>query len=331
MNPEHKPPFTFRLWPIAVALVLLALGFWLYSFFHRPNPSEEVTVARGEIIHAVYATGTVEPVYWAMLSPQKTGRLVEILHYEGDAVAKGEVVARMEDRVVKERLHEAQVSLHFQTKEAARYRALAKTGAASRARAEDAEQAYGEAKARVQALQRELGDLTLAAPMKGVVLRRDVELGETIQAGESAFWVGSPKPLRITAEVDEEDIGKVKLGQAALIKADAFPEQVFEGKVNEITPQGDPVNKVFRVRVALPDNTPLMINMTVEANIVTRRTADALLIPSDSEEDGFVWRIARGKKKKTPVKIGIRNDTQVQVLEGLNEGDRILRTPPARK
>lgn len=317
---------------LAFTLLLLlagaALVYGFYTITSGKRTLDTVTTSRTEIIRAVYATGTVEPVNWTMLSPEKIGRLVEIVHNEGEKVAKGDVVARMESRIVNERLQEAKERFAYTTKEVERKRTLMKSGAVSRSDAENAEREYGEARERVHQLQREIEDLKLVSPVNGVVLRREVEIGETVQAGEAAFWVGSPKPLRITAEVDEEDIGQVKLGQVALIKADAFPDQVFEGKVSEITPQGDPVNKVFRARVALPDDALLMINMTVEVNIVTERIPDALVIPAESEKNGFAWQVTNGRKRKVPVKTGIRNETQVQILEGLKEGDVILRTAP---
>lgn len=314
---------------LLLAGVVLAYGF--YAVTSGKRALDTVTVSRTEIIRAVYATGTVEPVNRTMLSPEKTGRLMEIVHNEGEKVTKGDVVARMESRLVEERLQEAQEHLIYVTKEAKRNRKLVTSGAVSRKQAEDAEREYGETRERVHQLRRELEDLKLVSPVDGLVLRREAEIGETVQAGEAAFWVGSPKPLRITADVDEEDIGQVKLGQVALIKADAFPNRVFEGKVNEITPQGDPVNKVFRVRIALPDDAPLMINMTVEVNIITERIPNALVIPAESESGSYVWQVINGKKQKTPVKTGIRNETQVQILEGLKEGDVISRKPPEGK
>jgi multidrug efflux pump subunit AcrA (membrane-fusion protein) len=148
-----------------------------------------------------------------------------------------------------------------------------------------------------------------------------------VQAGTPVMWVGQLKPLRITAEVDEEDIGAVRVGQEALIKADAFPGQIFTGKVSEVTPKGDPVNKVFRTRLSLPDEAPLLIGMTAEVNIITQRVPDALLIPSSAELGGKVWR----RDGPAEVTIGIRSENEVQVLKGLGEGDEVLRTPPAPK
>ena len=122
-----------------------------------------------------------------------------------------------------------------------------------------------------------LDDYTITAPMDGVVLRRDGEVGEIAEAGQILFRVGVPKPLQVVAEVNEEDIPRVAVGQTVLLRTDAFPDRRLEGKVREITPMGDAVAKTYRIRIALPDDTPLQLGMSVEANVVTREKADALL------------------------------------------------------
>jgi HlyD family secretion protein len=312
---------------IAILLAAIAIGAVYISTKTVAN-SDTVTVTRKQVIRAVYATGTVEPVQWAKLAPHKTSRLLEYVFDEGQAVAKGSVVAQMENHVEKEKLAEAQARLEFSNKELERYSALVKQNAVSRKQLEDAQRAQKESQAQVQAILQELKDLTLISPLDGIVLRRDVEHGETVQAGEVIFWVGQPKPLRISAEVDEEDIAQVAVGQKALIKSDAYPDQVFEGKVSEITPKGDSVNKVFRVRVALPDDAPLLTGMTTEVNIIVKTVENALVVPKDSESGGKVWRITGGKPKENPVKTGIKGDTDIEIINGLQEGDIVLRQAP---
>ncbi len=123
----------------------------------------------------------------------------------------------------------------------------------------------------------------------GVVLRRDGEIGEIAEAGQILFRVGIPKPLQVVAEVNEEDIPRVKIGQVVLFRTDAFPNQRLEGTVREITPMGDVAAKTFRIKVALPDDTPLKPGMSVEANIITREKPNALLIPADAVQGDAVF------------------------------------------
>ena len=83
------------------------------------------------------------------------------------------------------------------------------------------------------------------------------------------------EPLQIVAEVNEEDIPRVTIGQTVLLRSDAFTGTALKGTLHEITPAGDPVAKTFRIRIALPDDTPLKVGMSVEANVVTREKPDA--------------------------------------------------------
>ena len=136
-----------------------------------------------------------------------------------------------------------------------------------------------------------LDNYTITAPMDGVVLRRDGEVGEIAEPGQILFRVGVPKPLQVVAEVNEEDIPRVAVGQTVLLRTDAFLGRRLEGKVREITPMGDPVAKTYRIRIALPDDTPLIAGMSVEANVVTREKPNALLVPADAVQGTTVFVI----------------------------------------
>ncbi len=151
-----------------------------------------------------------------------------------------------------------------------------------------------------------IADYTIVAPMDGVVLRRDGEVGEIAEAGQILFRVGVPKPLQVVAEVNEEDIPRVEIGQTVLFRTDAFPDRRLEGKVREITPMGDVVAKTYRIKMALPDDTPLKPGMSVEANVVTREKPDALLIPADAVQGNAVFVLDGATVRKREVKVGIR-------------------------
>lgn len=168
-----------------------------------------------------------------------------------------------------------------------------------------------------------INDYTIEAPMDGVVLRRDGEIGEIAEAGQVLFRVGVPKPLQVVAEVNEEDIPRVAVGQTVLFRTDAFPGRRLEGKVSEITPMGDVAAKTFRVKMALPDDTPLQPGMSVESNIVTREKANALLIPADALQGNAVFVIDGNRVRRREVAIGIRGTRAVEVLSGLKDGERV--------
>jgi RND family efflux transporter MFP subunit len=174
-----------------------------------------------------------------------------------------------------------------------------------------------------------LADYTITSPMDGVVLRRDGEIGEIAEPGQILFRVGVPKPLQVVAEVNEEDIPRVAAGQTALLRTDAFVGRRLAGKVHEITPMGDAVAKTYRIRIALPDDTPLHVGMSVEANVVTREKAGALLIPADALQGAVVLVVDRSRVRRRAVEVGIRGTRSVEIVAGLKEGELVASPAPA--
>jgi RND family efflux transporter MFP subunit len=312
---------------VGVIVVLLAgaAGWWRYG--QGPQVSTAVA-ARGTAVEIVYATGGVEPVRWAKVASVIRDRIIEICDCEGKAVANGDVLARLDDREVQAQMKELRAREDFAKREMSRVSDLVTRGSATT-------QAYERASMDLQQLQglisvqiEKIGDYTILAPMDGIVLRRDGEIGEIAESGQILFRVGVPLPLQVVAEVNEEDIPRVALQQTVLFRTDAFPDRQLEGRVREITPMGDVVAKTYRIKVALPDDTPLKPGMSVEANIVTRERPDALLVPAGALQGDAVFVIDGNRLRKREVKIGIRGTRAVEVLSGLKDGERVVAPAP---
>jgi hypothetical protein len=118
--------------------------------------------------------------------------------------------------------------------------------------------------------------LVLRAPLDGMVLRRDGEVGEIVGPTDVLFWVGPPAPMQVVAEINEEEITRIAVGQKAFLRSEAFTNKALRATVSQITPKGDPTRKSFRVYLLLPRDTPLRIGMTVEVNIIYREKAAAV-------------------------------------------------------
>jgi len=317
-----------RLLGFAALAVAIAAGAWLAREQMRPEVTVE-TPTRGPAVEAVYATGVVEPVHMAKVAPVAAGRLLAVLRRDGEAVKKGTPLARLDDREARGNLELLVARRDFLRRERDRQHELFEKKFIARQALERAESDLAQAEAALAAARRPLSEMVLVSPMDGVVLRQDGEPGEMVTAGQTLFWVGEPKKLRITTEVDEEDIPRVAPGQKALVKSDAFPGRALEGKVGEITPKGDPLNKNYRVRIALPADTPLRIGMTVEVNIVVRTVADALLVPATAVANGRVFVVNEGRAHAREVKVGVRGTQKVQIESGLEGNERVIASPPA--
>ncbi len=312
---------------IAVAVIVSAAAG--YVFLGRGVAVGIAVPERGMAVDSVYATGTVEPVTWAQVSSVVPGRLAEVKVHDGDTVREGDMLARLDDREARANLRQLEAREKYWQEELARQRSLETRGVASRASYERTQSEFLQAKEATAAAQQRLEDLVLRAPIGGAVLRQDGEIGEVVDKKQTLFSIGQPRPLRITADVDEEDIVRLAPGQKVLVKADAFPGRPLTGTVTVITFKGDPINKTFRVRVSLPDDTPLLVGMTVEINVIARETAEALLVPAEAIRSGHVFVVVDGRAKRVPVKIGARGTAKIEIVEGLSSDARVIVAAPA--
>jgi len=206
-----------------------------------------------------------------------------------------------------------------------------------------------QAKAQVQSsqaslmqLEEQLSYTTIVAPMDGVILSRDVEVGAAVSSilvlGSTATLVmteGDIAQVYVQGKVDEADIAHVYMNQPARIKVESFRDRVFYGKVTKIAPLGVEKDNVttFEVRVSI-DNPggELKANMTANAEILLDEHKGVLTVPEnavvyDGQKNATVEIPAKGTKegkKKVPVKVGISNGSVTEVLGGLREGDQVV-------
>lgn len=285
-----------------------------------------VTPQRGAATEAVYATGTVEPTRQLTLAPRVTGRMVELLADEGQMVKKGAMMARFEDADTAARIVRLTAERDLAQREFDRKKTLYDRKFISADAYENAETALATATAQLDEAKASQTYQHLIAPDDSTVIRRDGEAGDIIQAGQPVFYMSCCAHMRITAEVDEEDIPKIKEGQDVVIQSDAFQGQVFHGTVASITPKGNEVSRSFRVRISIDDYAPLMIGMTAETNIIISKKDQALLIPTAAiGKGGVVEKVGPDNRTQlVTVKTGIADMEQTEIIEGLTEQDRIV-------
>src|SRR3954469_496467 len=212
----------------------------------------------------------------------------------------------------------------------------------SQARVSEARAQVAQAQAASDRASEDLANATLRAPIRGTVLTRDVELGSPVSSilnlGANATLVmtlGDIEKVFVRGKVDEADIGHVRLGQTARITTETFRDRVFTGRVTEIAPIGAEKDNVttFSVKVSIDNpGNELKANMTANAEIILEELPDSLLIPEaavtyDAKRNAFVDVVdagARNGRRRVPVKVGIGNGTRMQVLGGLNAGDKVV-------
>jgi HlyD family secretion protein len=199
-----------------------------------------------------------------------------------------------------------------------------------------------QSEASLKQLEEQLSYTTVTSPIDGVVLSRDVQVGDAVSSilvlGSTATLVmtlGDTHQVYVKGKVDESDIAKVYLGQAARIKVQSFPGRTFAGRVTKIAPLGVEKDNVTTFEVQISIDNPggeLKANMTANAEIVLEEHKKALTIPEqavlyDKDRNASVWiPDTHGKDghRILAIKTGISNGSRIEVLSGLKAGDKVV-------
>jgi len=306
-----------------------------YAWHSWPATVQVALATRGQAIEAVYATGVVEPSVQIPVAPRAGGRLVSLEVGEGAQVRKGQPLARLEGLDLDQTVQEMGARERLARQQYERTQTLVQEKFLSPA---ELDRTHTELQASQAALRRAeaVRDYNrLVAPADGVVIRRDGERGQFVPAGQAVYTLACCEPLRVAAEVDEEDIARVHIGMPVAMRGDALPGQLFDGEVAEITPKGDPISRSYRVRIHFKDGHKMDVlgssgvrsGMTMDANLIVSRQAHALLVPTQALRGTHLWVLAEGRLHGRQVRVGIKGSERSQILEGLQEGEAVVLAP----
>lgn len=309
---------------ICILIVILSAGYYVY--LHVTQPKIEVSETfKGQAISAVYGTGIIESREMTIVSSNVPGRIVKFYKNENDVVHKGDILVELDSNQVKAALEALMAQENFLAQEVKRQKSLIEKKFTSVEKFEDRQSQYEKIKADIKAARKNIDEYTLKAPKDGIVIRRENEIGEVLLPGKSVYWIGDPSLLRVNAEIDEESLPDLKKGQKVLVKADAYPNDHFEGIVEDITPLGNSQNKNYRVYIGFLQEVPFALGMTVEINVITDIKDDVLLVPNSSLKAQKIWVMNENKQiSKRKIKVGIQGDDTTEVKEGLVLGDKVI-------
>ncbi|HSV96947.1 MAG TPA: efflux RND transporter periplasmic adaptor subunit [Spirochaetota bacterium] len=259
--------------------------------------SRTVLPERGLIRKYISTTGTVEPRNRLEIKPTIAGRIESVLVVEGQTVRKGQLLAWMSSN-----------------ERAALIDAARMQG--------DAELKYWESAYKPS---------PIVAPITGMVIVRDVEPGQTVSTTTAVLVLADR--LIVTANVDETDIGNVKIGMTAELSLDSYPGVEVNGRVRHISYESTVTNNVTMYKVQIiPNRVPEVFRsgMSATINIIQSARGNALLLPIEAVlMEGRTNYIRVGRGEKAPpelreVKIGISDESRIEILSGLNEGEKVL-------
>jgi len=303
-----KPPRLARAWKFALAAALVAgagLAAWLYFEAGSDGPQfRTVQVERGPITATVSATGTLNPVTSVQVGTQVSGQIKELYVDFNSPVRRGQLIARIDPETFEYRVRQAQadaeaarsalgrvqVSLINAQRELARARELVERNFVSPAELDARQAAFDLAQADLRngqavVAQREaslasarvdLSRTEIRAPVDGIVIKRSVDVGQTVaaslQAPELFVIARDLRDMQVEASIDEADIGRVRVGQRASFSVDAFAGRSFNGEVKQVRKSPQTVQNVVTYTALISaDNEggQLMPGMTANVRIVT--------------------------------------------------------------
>jgi RND family efflux transporter MFP subunit len=309
------------------------------------------------------AVGTVRGTQTSQISSQVTGNIVEIRVHEGDRVQQGQVLAILDDAQFRSATDQALAASSASEKELSaadselelagttlkRYQQLYEKKSVSpqefdevkaryqsaEARRDKARAGQAQANAGLTQARTSLGYTRLRSPFAGVVTEKKADAGTLASPGASIFTVEDTRSYRLEASVDESELHFVHIGQSAQVTIDALGNVQFSSKIVQIVPAADPASRSFLVKVQLPAEAHLRSGLFGRARFA-RGERPALLIPRTSliergQLQGVYVLDANQIAGLRYVTLGRSAGEQIEVLSGLQDGERLVATPGARE
>lgn len=359
---------------LAVGVIIVAgIAIWTFGgqAKKRKVVYETATVDRANISNSVTATGTIEPVTEVEVGTQVSGIIDRLYADYNSVVTKGQLIAEMDKVTLQSELASqkatydgAKAEYEYQQKNYERNKGLHEKQLISDTDYEQslynyqkAKSAFDSSKASLAKAERNLSYATITSPIDGVVISRDVEEGQTVASGfetPTLFTIAADlTQMQVVADVDEADIGDVEEGQRVSFTVDAYPNDVFEGKVTQIrlgatssSNSTTSTTTVVTYEVVISAHNPdlkLKPRLTANITIYTLDKQGVLSVPAkalrftpavplvganavvkDCEGEHKVWTREGDTFTAHPVSIGISNGIVTEITGGINEGTQIV-------
>lgn len=369
-----------KVWILVAIVVVLAVVAFLLSGNKKKEQVQFNTaeVAPANIVNTVTATGTIEPVTSVTVGTQVSGIVSKLYVDYNSVVKKGQVIAELDKsnlvselnsakanlEQAKASLASAESSLSYQVANFRRNKTLYQKGLISGNDYESARLSYqtalasvssardqiSAAREQVKKAQTNLGYATITSPIDGVVLSKSVEEGQTVAASFSTptlFTIAKDLTnMQVVADVDEADIGDVKVGERVTFTVDAYPDNTFSGMVKQVRQEATTTNNVvtYSVVISAPNaDLKLKPGLTATVTIYTQENKGVLSVPSkalrftpEKETVGGmkikdvanaknkVWTIEGNSVVAHRVNIGMTDGSHSQILSGIRRGAKVI-------
>ena len=317
---------------IFIIILVIVLGYLIWPKSSKTILTE--TVQRQDVIKTVSVTGSIDAANVANLTFQTPERLSYVGIKLGDPVVKGQAIASLDQTILQATFRQAQQD--FVAAKAASQQYYDNHTNATESDQEKVQRtaiddAQNKAYDQMLKVEQDLTYSTLYTPIKGIVTRMDVQTAGVNITPATTFTVTDPTSLDFKMEVDEADIGNIKIGQNVSLSLDAFPNDLMNLKVDKIdfvshtTSSG---GNAYYVKANIVGSNNYRVGMNGNADIVLARSDNVLTIPSSSIfNDHYVYVKTANGFEKRDISLGLQSDTLAEVKAGVSEGEPVAVDP----
>jgi membrane fusion protein (multidrug efflux system) len=295
-----------------------------------PPMPVDVDIARLErVVDAVRATGRIEAVQAVELQPDEQGRVVALLFREGQSVAAGTPLIRIDNTLLRAQAERARADRDLARQQLERVRRLRADNAASPADLERVEAAARSAEAALSVLQLQIERTTVRAPFSGVVGQRFVSTGDYVTTASRLLTLQTIDPQRAVIEVPERYAAQLRPGQTIEFTVAAQPGRVFRANVEFIDPVVQTARRTILVKARAPNpDRALKAGMFIEARLATATRLNAIVVSEDAIQPlrtaNVVWAVVNGKASRRVVQLGARAQGVVEIMSGVQAGEQVV-------
>jgi membrane fusion protein, multidrug efflux system len=277
----------------------------------------------------VRATGRIEAVQAVELRSDEQGRITALLFHEGQFVARGASLVRIDDAMLRAQAERADADRDLANQQLARVKRLREQNAATPADLERAEAAARSATAALSLLQLQIARSVVRAPFAGVVGQRFVSLGDYVTSASPLLTLQTVDPQRAVIEVPERHAASLHPGQNVEFTVAAEPGRTFVARVDFIDPVVQTANRTITVKgLARNSDRILKPGMFIEARLATATRQNAVVIPEDAVQPlrtaNIAWVVDKGKASRRVVQLGVRSQGFVEVKSGVSAGELVV-------
>lgn len=294
-----------------------------------PMPVDVDTARIRPVVDAVRATGRIEAVQAVDLRSDQQGRITALLFHEGQLVARGAPLVRIDDAMLRAQAERADADRDLARQQLDRVHRLRDQNAATPADLERAEAAARSAVAALSLLQLQIARSTVRAPFSGVVGQRFVSAGDYVTSADKLLTLQTVDPQRAVIEVPERHAVSLHLGQTVNFTVAADSTKTFVARVDFIDPVVEQANRTIMVKGLAPNPGGILKpGMFIEARLATATRANAIVIPEDAVQPlrtaNIVWVVDKGKASRRVVTLGARSQGIVEVVSGVKPGELVV-------